>query len=212
MIPANDITGLILAGGRSRRMQSVNRAGVDKGLLVVAGKPLIAHAVQPLQGHVSCVLISANRNTEHYGSYGTVMVDDPCYPPYSGPLAGLASALHASVTSWLVVLPVDVAGVPPDFVERMSLHAAQVGSGLVYAKCGSHEHPLCAMMRTSLKESLHTFLEKGGRRVFEWMARQNAQVVHFPETPHSFVNINTPEDLWRHPTMPQHLPGGDPAS
>lgn len=211
MIPAHDITGLVLAGGRARRMQTLQAGNVDKGLLLLADQPLIAHAVKPLLGHIGHLLISANRNLHDYARYGQVVTDNPLLPAYSGPLAGLSSALDACATDWLVVVPVDVTGVPANFVARLSSVAHCTASGLVLAKCGSHEHPLCAMMRTSLKESLRTFLEKGGRRVFEWMNRHNAQVVNFPETPNSFVNINTPEDLWRHPTLPRTGRGGDQA-
>src|SRR5690606_21831318 len=147
---------------------------VDKGLLLLADQPLIVQAVKPLQGHIGQLLISANRTLHDYARYGQVVTDNPLFPAYSGPLAGLSSALDACSTDWLVVVPVDVTGVPANFVARLSSVAYGTASGLVFAKCGSHEHPLCAMMRTSLKESLRTFLEKGGRRVFEWMSLHNA--------------------------------------
>jgi molybdopterin-guanine dinucleotide biosynthesis protein A len=208
MIPAHDITGLVLAGGRSSRMSRPDGAQVDKGLLLLAGQPLIAHAVAHLQGQVHQILISANRNVEQYARYGGVIPDSPRFPAYSGPLAGLAAALEVSDTPWLVVVPVDVIALPANFVRRLANAASRSANGLVYAKSGGHEHPLCAMMRTSLCDPVQSFLEKGGRRVRDFMAQQGALAVTFADAPASFVNINTPEDLCRaHPTTPQGAPG-----
>jgi len=57
----SDITGVILAGGRSTRM------GEDKGLVEVNGRPLFEHVAEKLRPHVSEILISCNRNSERYG-------------------------------------------------------------------------------------------------------------------------------------------------
>ena len=58
---ARDITGLLLAGGRGRRM-----GGADKGLLLLDGKPLALHTLRRLRPQVATVLISANRNAAFY--------------------------------------------------------------------------------------------------------------------------------------------------
>lgn len=208
MIPAHDITGLVLAGGRSTRMSGPGSAQADKGLLMLAGQPLVAHAAAHFQGQVHQVLISANRNLEQYARYGRVISDSTQFPAYSGPLAGLAAALQVVQTPWLIVVPVDVIALPAHFVPRLAHAASCSANGLVYAKSGGHEHPLCAMMRTSLCDPVQSFLEKGRRRVRDFMAEQGALVVTFADAPASFVNINTPEDLCRaHPTTPQGAPG-----
>ncbi|HEX5538881.1 MAG TPA: NTP transferase domain-containing protein, partial [Methylophilaceae bacterium] len=50
------VTGVILAGGKSRRM-----GGVDKGLMEFLGKPMVAHVIQRLAPQVDEILINANR-------------------------------------------------------------------------------------------------------------------------------------------------------
>lgn len=209
MIPRHDITGLVLAGGRSSRMQRGSGNDIDKGLLLLNGMPLVEHAVRHLQPYVDSVLISANRHLDDYARYGRVISDSPCFGEYAGPLAGIATALQLIATPWMFVLPTDVAGLPDDLVSRLSHVAYNSDSRLIYAKFGSHDQPLCAMMRTSLRQPVRDFLEQGGRRVHEWMANHNAQIVSFQEPTSGVVNINTPEDLWRaHPTMPNSAPGG----
>jgi molybdopterin-guanine dinucleotide biosynthesis protein A len=60
-ISANDITGLILAGGLSTRM-----GGRDKGLQLLEGRPMITHIIERLQPQVGPLLINANQNQEAY--------------------------------------------------------------------------------------------------------------------------------------------------
>ncbi len=56
-LPAEAITGLILAGGRGSRM-----GGMDKGLQEFNGVPLAQHTLLRLGPQVGATMISANRN------------------------------------------------------------------------------------------------------------------------------------------------------
>ena len=55
------ITGLILAGGQGSRM-----GGIDKGLQLLGGKPMVAHVIARLAPQVDEILVNANRNPERY--------------------------------------------------------------------------------------------------------------------------------------------------
>jgi molybdopterin-guanine dinucleotide biosynthesis protein A len=68
LIALDDITGLILAGGRGSRM-----GGVDKGLQNFNGVPLALHTLLRLQPQVSEVVINANRNLSAYESFGAMV-------------------------------------------------------------------------------------------------------------------------------------------
>ena len=70
-ITKKDITGVILAGGRARRM-----GGADKGLVLFNGKPLIEYVIDALEPQVGCLLINANRNHEIYRSYKFDVISD----------------------------------------------------------------------------------------------------------------------------------------
>ena len=67
----SEITGIILAGGEGRRM-----GGIDKGLTLFRGRPLIEHVIERLQPQVCDIAISANRCLDDYGRYGFPLIRD----------------------------------------------------------------------------------------------------------------------------------------
>jgi molybdopterin-guanine dinucleotide biosynthesis protein A len=72
-ISRDQLTGLILAGGQGSRM-----GGVDKGLQVLHGRPLVEHVIERLSPQVATIAVSANRHLERYRRYGlAVFSDDP---------------------------------------------------------------------------------------------------------------------------------------
>ena len=192
----DSLTGLILSGGRGRRMQEAG-PGVDieKGLLVVDGLPLVEHTRRLLAPHVAKILISANTCQDAYAEYGMVVPDLPGLGAYSGPLAGVASALSCSTTSWMLVMPVDVVALPEDLVPRLLEAVSEDGAHIAYARTGDAVHPLCMVLHRTLRRSLHEFLSSGERRVQLWQSRNHAVAVQFEDAGHAFFNINTPRDL-----------------
>lgn len=108
MIPFDDVSGLVLAGGQGRRMQAAGAAAVEKGLMLLHGRPLVAWATAALPPGLAATYISANRHHERYSVYGTVVSDDPLLGDDPGPLGGVVSAMQRMATSWLYVAPVDV--------------------------------------------------------------------------------------------------------
>ncbi|HEV8312245.1 MAG TPA: molybdenum cofactor guanylyltransferase MobA, partial [Burkholderiaceae bacterium] len=113
-IDRQDITGLILAGGRGSRM-----GGVDKGLQNHHGIPLAMHALLRLQPQVGAMLINANRNLGAYESMGVPVWPD-ALPDYPGPLAGMLAGLERCTTPYLVTVPCDTPNFPDDLVERLA--------------------------------------------------------------------------------------------
>lgn len=202
------ISGLILAGGQGRRMQGIMPgAAVEKGLSMVDGLPLVAHAQRFLARHVDQVLISANTHADMYACYGTVVADDPHLGHYSGPLAGVASALGFSTAPWLVVIPVDVLALPENLVPRLLEAVSEDGPRrdgprIAYARTRDAVHPLCMVLHQTLKQSLYDFLLSGERKVQLWQRRNEAAAVQFEDADNAFLNINTPEDLVRARSLP----------
>ena len=193
MIPRNDINGVVLAGGRSRRMQSDARANIDKGLLELEGLPLVQRAAQFLVPRVSKVFISANRHFDIYRRYGQCVADDARFGGDAGPLAGVASVMAVSASPWLLVLPVDVLRVPEDMATRL-MHAVAQGAPLAYACAAGRAHPLCMLVSGELSGDLNAYLQQGGRKVLDWHQRHGAVAVDFGGDVALFSNINTPED------------------
>lgn len=187
---ASALAGLILAGGQGRRM-----GHADKGLLPWRGRPLVEHVREALAPQVSELWISANRNAERYGAYGTVVPDDPALGSYQGPLAGLASVLPCVSASWVLTWGCDMPNVPADFAARMAQAAARHRAALAVAVAGGRMQPVCMLASAALLPGLLAYLESGGRRVDGWQQAAGAVLVRFDDQPDAFFNVNTPDDL-----------------
>lgn len=187
-ITKQDITGVILAGGRGRRL-----GGVDKGLVRLHGQPLVEYVIDALQPQVGGLLISANRNRDTYASYGYPVIAD-ITGDHDGPLAGMLSAMRRADTPYIVTVPCDVPTPPADLVERLVGAMNTMRREACIASCAGQVQPVFALMRITLADRLQEYLVAGGRGVEIWMRQQQATIVDFPEHD-AFVNINTEEDL-----------------
>ncbi|MDP6291435.1 MAG: molybdenum cofactor guanylyltransferase MobA [Arenicellales bacterium] len=185
------ITGLLLAGGRARRM-----GGEDKGLLPLAGLPLAAWALKSLSVQVDHLLISANRNHQRYRELGAEVISDTL-GDFSGPLAGFAAGLGQIRTPWLVTVPCDSPLVVPDYVSRLWAAIEPGGIDAVVAHDGNRLQPVFSLLRRGVLGDLEAFLDLGERKIDLWLERLSWRVVDFSDAPDMFLNVNTPEDLAR---------------
>lgn len=183
------VTGLILAGGRGQRL-----GGQDKGLVSLNGQPLVSHAISVLRGQVSEVVISANRNLADYASLHSTVVSD-AQPGFPGPLAGLLAGLEAATTPWLIVIPCDAPLLPRSLLPRLAAAIGEADVAVVHD--GEHLHPVTALMRTGLAADLADYLASGGHKVRDWYQRQHCVTVDFSDCPEAFANLNTESDRYR---------------
>jgi molybdopterin-guanine dinucleotide biosynthesis protein A len=195
MIPRHLLSGLILAGGRARRMQQIGVAARDKGMVDLLGEPLVAHASHFLAPQVGRLFISANNHTEFYAGYGRVVGDDAQYGPSGGPLAGVASTLAVLTTPWLAVVPVDVPVLPADLLPELARAALASASKIAYAATTEQVHPLCMLLHKDALAALRARLLAGERKVRLWHQAVGAAAVNFDAQAMMFMNINTQEDL-----------------
>ena len=191
-IPVEQITGLVLAGGRGSRM-----GGVDKGLQNHRGLPLALHAVLKLQQQAGAVMINANRNLAAYEAMGVPVWPDPI-ADYAGPLAGLLAGLEHCETPWLVTVPCDTPNFPDDLVARLAQEAADSGADIVMAATPEdgrlQPQPVFVLVKTTLMESLVAFLHAGERKVDRWTAQHGCRLVTFDDAA-AFFNANTRDEL-----------------
>ena len=176
------VTGLILAGGQGRRM-----GGVDKGLQMLRGKPMVAWVLERIAPQVGEVLINANQNGPEYARFGHRVVPDRI-GGFAGPLAGLQAGLEAAAHPLVVTVPCDSPFLPRDAMERN--HA-----DLAVAKTGDQPHPVFSLVRKSVLPGLTVFLEDGGRKIDAWYAPLKVVEVSFDDEADAFSNINTREEL-----------------
>ena len=139
MITPDNITGLVLAGGRGLRM-----GGTDKGLQVLAGKPLALHALERLRPQVGALLVNANRNTATYATFGVPVCPDTV-EGFAGPLAGFLAGLAQCRTPWLLTVPCDSPRFPTDLATRLAAAALSQDAEIAIALATDHEAPDAAL-------------------------------------------------------------------
>lgn len=177
--------GLILAGGRSRRM------GTDKALVTLAGRSLAAHVIERLAPQVDEVVISSNAPRVDFG----VSVLPDVLGGYCGPLAGVHAALARFPDAAVVSVAVDLPLLPRDLVAR--LKAGWNGVRCRYAVCGDR-HALAILWPPGFANSLWDYLTQGRRSVSDWLERHGEPVpVPSDGDADLRLNINTPADLAR---------------
>lgn len=194
------LAGVILAGGRGRRM-----GGSDKGLQLLCGRPLVAWVAERFAPQVDELLISANRNGEHYAAFAHRVVPD-ANPGFAGPLAGLHAALMAASHPLLASVPCDSPLLPTDLVSRLLRAMVASGAELAVARTGERTQPVCCLCRRDVLPSLSEFLERGGRKVEEWHALLRVVQVDFDDHANAFANINTSGELARFAALHCALP------
>ena len=184
-----EITGIVLAGGLGRRM-----GGVDKGLVELGGRPMIAHVLERLRPQVGALLINANQNHDRYAAFGVPVVAD-AVGGFAGPLAGLHAGMTRATTPFVVTVPCDSPFLPTDLVARLAAGIATNGAQIAVAKTFDQPHPVFALVRRDTLPHLTEFLAAGGRKIDLWYASLRFVEVSFDDEADAFRNINTREEL-----------------
>ncbi|MBE7181025.1 MAG: molybdenum cofactor guanylyltransferase MobA [Terriglobus roseus] len=186
------VLGLILAGGRARRM-----GGGDKTLLRLGGRTLLEQVVERLGPQCGAGLaLSANGDPARFAGFPGPILPDPL-PGQLGPLAGVLAGLEYAAAhgiAQVVSVSGDAPFLPEDLVVR--LQVAMPGSGLAFAASGARQHPTIALWPPAVRVDLRTYLERGERRVGAFIECRGAVAATWPIVPADpFLNVNTPEDL-----------------
>ncbi|WP_395823133.1 molybdenum cofactor guanylyltransferase MobA [Collimonas sp.] len=189
-----NITGLILAGGRGSRM-----GGVDKGLVLLDGKPMAAHVIARLTPQVGSLLVNANRNQDGYAAFGWPVWPDQ-QPGFAGPLAGLQAGLQHCNTAYLATAPCDSPFLPHDLVSRLASALTENAADLAVAATLDPDsrtvraQPVFMLLKSNLLTDLNAYLLDGGRKMETWYRRLNYCETLFTDA-EAFSNINTQQQL-----------------
>lgn len=183
------VTGVVLAGGRGRRL-----GGRDKGLARLHGRPLVEHVLERLAPQVAAVRISANRNRAAYRAYG-YPVDADALPGYAGPLAGLATALARARTPWVLTAPCDVPYLPLATRQRLQRACRAQGAEAAVARAGGRRQPAVALVARRHRPDLAAYLASGGRCLGDWLDRLAPAEADLEDVAAQLANVNTPAEL-----------------
>ena len=188
-IAPSAITGVIFAGGQGRRM-----GGVDKGLVELEGRPLVAHVIERLAPQVGTIVINANQNRDRYAAYGYPVVED-LIAGFAGPLAGLHASIAAAATPYVATSPCDSPFLPDDLVARLAAAFAKADIDLAVARTFDQPHPVFSLVRADVRSHLEAFLRDGGRKIDAWYTTLRVADVRFDDEADAFRNINTAAEL-----------------
>jgi molybdopterin-guanine dinucleotide biosynthesis protein A len=190
------IAGLILAGGESSRM------GVDKGLLEIAGVPMIVRAARLVESTVGAPAVVVGTPEKYRGLGLRAIADDW---PGCGPLGGIATALRASEADWNLIVACDLPYLTRQWLEYLLQRArdsdaeAVVPMNLTPANKRGAE-PLCAVYHKGCEPSIRRELERGVRKVTDGLAELRVEMIEpakwkgFDSAGLLFKNVNTPTD------------------
>lgn len=193
----SNIMGVILAGGRAKRM-----GGGDKCLLPLGGKTLLQRNIERAQPQVGQLLLNANGNSLRFARSRLPVVAD-LFEHFPGPLAGI----HAGLTrmnevspecEWLASFACDTPFFPLDLVDQLYAAGEENDAQLVVACSRGTVHPVFALWHASLRHRIELQLKQGDMpRLKEWVEAQKFVYVDFEATSYDpFFNINTPQDLY----------------
>ena len=203
-----NLTGFVLAGGKSTRM------GRDKAALALNGRTLLEHALGVLGQVTSEVCILGSKQL--YANHGARVIEDIYVG--CGPLGGIHTALSQTRTDFNLIIAVDTPFLVPEFLSFMAERAMTARAVVTTPEIGGYRQPLCSVYSreflTIAEEALiapkkHSppsrgeteksrdykivpLFPEGGTLVIN-----EAELARFAFTPDMFENLNTPEDLER---------------
>ena len=195
---SDEITGALLAGGRSLRM------GRDKCLVEIAGTPMVNRAIARLRPQVHRIVIVANDNPARFSSTCLPVVTDTV-EGHAGPLAGLHAAMEWAISEtpnarFVATVPVDTPFFPEALVARLNAARRESDASSAIAASGGTRHPVAGLWEVALIGEVEDALRSGLRAMTRFAEMQKSAVVDFPllqigeRTIDPFFNVNTPDD------------------
>lgn len=198
----SDVTGVVIAGGRSARMEHR-----EKALLDLAGAPMIGRIIERLRPQVGRLVINSNGDPHRFRAFGLPVVADQL-ESREGPLAGLQAGLvwvqrETPDARFIATVAADTPFIPRDLVARLLAAIENEGALSAIASSAGEWTPVVGVWSLSLTEALTAALRDGVRAVHRFATAQGSAVVDFPfveiggERVDPFFNVNTPDDLAR---------------
>jgi molybdopterin-guanine dinucleotide biosynthesis protein A len=202
------VSGYVLAGGESSRMQPEDGARVDKALLPFGGETLLERALRKVEAVCgnAAILGGPSERCERLKAFGRTVVDRM---QEAGPMGGVLAALEDANEEWVLVMPVDLPLLPASALEELVAAATDnCKPSVAVMSAQEHYQPLPVVLHRSAAAILAEALERGERKLMpvlraaaETLCPLGIWVVPVGElTDEStggiwFTNVNTPDDL-----------------
>jgi len=183
---AGGVTGLVLAGGDSRRF------GANKALYPFDGQPMIAHVFESVSSVCQPVLIGVGTEPLPFEAVGTRQIRDEI--PGAGPLAGIATAFHESATPWLLTVACDMPYLTEEALRSLLKVRSPSLQAVVATSGDGRNHPLCACYHRNILPIVESQLALAQRAMRDLLKKlDHVQTVLLPDG--VLRNINTLIDI-----------------
>jgi molybdopterin-guanine dinucleotide biosynthesis protein A len=154
MLDKNNITGIILAGGKSTRM------GTDKGFLKLNKNPFVQYSIEALKPLVSNIIIVSNN--PDYDVFGVERIEDII--ENSGPVAGIYSGLEASLTEYNLILSCDIPLITLEILQKL-IDSADDAFDIIQLESNGKSMPLIALYNKQVAKTFYNVLQLNERRL-----------------------------------------------
>ena len=190
----NNILGVILAGGKSRRF------GEDKSKIKLGNKTLLEHVIDKVEKEFSELLIISNNQNYRFTSKRIFLVQD-FIKGQLGPLIGALSAmkwveLNNKNYKWIATFPCDTPFFDIKIIEYLKIKSFETKKKLVFLKSAEKRHNIFGLWSLDLKEILENDIHNNIRKVEIWADKIGSDIINIEKGKFdSFLNINTKDDL-----------------
>lgn len=185
MIEKKDITGIILAGGKSSRM------GTDKGFILLNNTPFIQYSIDALKPLVSKIIIVSN--DIKYDVFGLMRVND--ITKNAGPVAGICSGLEASSTPYNLILSCDIPLINSEILKQL-IDAIDDTSEIIQIESHGKSMPLIAIYKKQVTPTFNKLLQANERRLrIAIQSCKYKNIVLKKEHEFTTMNVNTQTEL-----------------
>ena len=190
----NNILGVVLAGGKSRRF------GSDKSSVKLGDKSLIEHTISKIENNFKEILIITNNENIIFNNNNVFLIND-IIKGYLGPLVGVLTAMdwvkkNKKNYNWIATFPCDTPFFDQSVIETIIKYPQKSTKKLFFLKSGNKRHNIFGLWSMELKDILLKDINNGYRKVEEWANKVGSEIIEInSENDNNFLNINTKEDL-----------------
>ena len=186
----NDITAIILAGGRGSRLGNQN-----KGLIELEDKPFVSHLLQKFSTQSKRQIISANNDISLYKNYNTNVIEDQ-FKNYQGPLSGIISCKPYIKTALVLTIPCDSPIIPDDLTQRLlDVYNSNDSTKLCVVHDVNQMQNLFMLFDAILLDDMSEYFQNNNRKVGDWINRHQTETVDFSDKALNFINVNDESNL-----------------
>jgi molybdenum cofactor guanylyltransferase len=187
-----EVSGVLLAGGKSRRM------GEDKRHLAVGGQTLLERGLAVLQSIFCEVLVVIAQDSPPLSIDARVVRD---LVPDCGSLGGLYTGLTQATTPYIFVVACDMPFLNQTVIAQFTSRSAT--ADIVIAKLDDRLHPMHALYSKRCLPALEEMIRARQLKIQEIVSQSSLRVRYVTEADlltidpsgHSFYNVNTVADL-----------------